>query len=319
MDDFFSSLKGYVSDRLSSPLLGAYFVSWVIFNFKLFLVVFSNMKIFVKLSWIESYFSLDFFSLLHTWFYPLCVALIYVLVLPYPSRWILSHTLTQNRENLKLRQRIDEETPLTKEAADALKNSLRQKVRVLESDISESEQVAAKLKLHIKDLEERVLVEQVELKEAREHLVLARAASASKDEKISESLLISKSLEKERDQFKAEAEAVTLAANKLANLPETSHLKKIAESQMSLTDIIKLLKEYRQAKTPTAKVALSDGSTVTMQYDKYLDMRKFGLPKVSKNLRADSSHHPAKDNGKNSPGAYGRSQLDFRLQGDANK
>jgi len=126
VDEFFSSVKAYLFDRMSSPFVGAYFFSWLAFNIKLVMVLFSGLDTYDKLDFIDWYFRFDLLVYCHIWVYPLVASLLYVFVLPYPSRFVLSYTLKQNYKNLLIRQKIENETPLTKVLAAQLRKELKE-------------------------------------------------------------------------------------------------------------------------------------------------------------------------------------------------
>lgn len=54
MTDNFRELAKNLNDRLSNPMVFSFLFSWLVVNFKIVLVVFSEMRIDDKLSFVES-------------------------------------------------------------------------------------------------------------------------------------------------------------------------------------------------------------------------------------------------------------------------
>lgn len=78
--DILESIKSNFKDRIESPLSGAFCVSWILWNYKFFVVIFSNMEPGAKFNYIEQ-------SLWNPWY----VALIFsslVLLLPLFSIYL---------------------------------------------------------------------------------------------------------------------------------------------------------------------------------------------------------------------------------------
>lgn len=92
MEDIYTSIKAYLYDRAVSPLFGAFAVAWIVWNFRLILVVFGDADVWTKLTWIDNFYSesitIHFVELNYSrslvigLLYPFCTALLYILVYP---------------------------------------------------------------------------------------------------------------------------------------------------------------------------------------------------------------------------------------------
>jgi predicted transcriptional regulator len=118
-------------ERLSSPLLGAFSISWCVWNWKFLVILFSNNSATTTFELVEKIAFPDLSSvLLRGLFLPLLTSLAYVFVYPYPARYVYRFTLNRQREINQIKQRIAEETPLTVEEsrklrAEYVENELR--------------------------------------------------------------------------------------------------------------------------------------------------------------------------------------------------
>ena len=82
MKDLLQSIFKATEDRIKNPFIGAFFSSWIIFNWKpVFLMIFSSKNIEGKIKFIDE----NFTSTNNLLIFPLITAVFYVLILPYLS------------------------------------------------------------------------------------------------------------------------------------------------------------------------------------------------------------------------------------------
>lgn len=116
IDDLLKSAKESIAERLASPLIASFVVAWCGWNYKFLVILFSSAGVAQTFRLIDTIAFPDLeTSLLRGIAYPLASALAYIFVYPYPARAIYEFTLRRQREISQLRQKIDEETPLTLE------------------------------------------------------------------------------------------------------------------------------------------------------------------------------------------------------------
>lgn len=94
MKEFSDSIKATLYERATSPLYSTFVFSWLIWNWKIPMVILFGDKQFTRIEYIDNYTDafgcLAFLPLL---FYPLLSALFLLLVLPYFSNWIYTKVL----------------------------------------------------------------------------------------------------------------------------------------------------------------------------------------------------------------------------------
>lgn len=112
----YDSLKGIIYERLSSPLISSYAISWSILNFKLYVIAFSNGDLALKSLLIDEYFAIakhEYY--LFEFCLPLAMSFLYVFIYPFISREVNKFVLERkldirrdikNAENKKI---IDKE------------------------------------------------------------------------------------------------------------------------------------------------------------------------------------------------------------------
>lgn len=122
VDDIFQSAKQSLLERLSSPLLGAFSLSWCAWNWKFLVILFSDASVSGTFALVDKMAFPDYSAvLLRGLFFPLISACIYVFLYPYPARYIYEFSLRRQREINQTKQRIAEETPLTLEESRRLR------------------------------------------------------------------------------------------------------------------------------------------------------------------------------------------------------
>jgi len=128
--DILNSIKATLYDRISNPLIGAFFASWFIWNYKFVWVLFSASSFPEKFKHIDKIlYPTDFLMFWHFVIMPACFAYLYLYWLPKLSHMVYRHHQTKQKELKKIRQEIEDETPLTQEEY----RKIRFNVRVLES------------------------------------------------------------------------------------------------------------------------------------------------------------------------------------------
>ncbi len=150
MDDLLESIKRHIQDRISSPLGGACVVSLALWNYKLFVVLFSSLEPSAKLDYISTVLYPDDY---HLWakgvVFPLLSALAYLFIYPYPSLFVYSFNLDVQKKLRLLKQKKYDETPLTLEESRKLIGETKKRLSDLQSQIDASEQTLTALRAEI--------------------------------------------------------------------------------------------------------------------------------------------------------------------------
>ncbi|WHU84795.1 hypothetical protein A7P61_07305 [Pantoea agglomerans pv. betae] len=117
-DDLLKTIKAQLYDRIASPLFSSYLISWVGWNYKFLLTLFSGMKVKEKLDFISSVVYPSFnYLLLHGALYPLITSMLIIFVYPYPAKFTYEFHRRRQVELKEIQQKIDDETPITREEA----------------------------------------------------------------------------------------------------------------------------------------------------------------------------------------------------------
>ena len=124
-DELVKTVRLHLSERLTSPLMGAFVVSWCAWNYRALLVVFSSEEVLAKIFIIDHYlYPNSETAILLGFAAPLATASLYLFVYPFPAKWVYAFTRMRQREILEIRRKIEDETPLTQEDSKRIRNQL---------------------------------------------------------------------------------------------------------------------------------------------------------------------------------------------------
>lgn len=156
LDDLTKEIKAQLYERVKSPLFGAFALSWVVWNYRVLVALVSDLKFAEKMEFIDKAYPSALELSLHGALGPLVSAILFLWLYPYPARWMYSYWATQQKELKKVQQRIEDETPLTQEEANALRKAGLLQVREFQAQLKE-------LAATNKELEERAKLLQEEI------------------------------------------------------------------------------------------------------------------------------------------------------------
>lgn len=141
--DILESIKSNFKDRIESPLSGAFCVSWVLWNYKFFVVIFSNMEPGAKFHYIEqSLWNPWYIALIFFFFGPLATALFYIFIYPVPARWALKFSLESKRDIQEIRLAAEGKRPISEEEAMELRVKYIHKADDLENQLKNQIEIA---------------------------------------------------------------------------------------------------------------------------------------------------------------------------------
>ena len=114
MENILQSIKAHLYDRTTSPLSGAFLISWGIWNYKFIVVLFSSLSVDEKFEYISSVLYVTWldYSLTGVVF-PLITTVFLLFVYPYPSKLVYEFWRNRQKELKEIKQKIEDETPLT--------------------------------------------------------------------------------------------------------------------------------------------------------------------------------------------------------------
>lgn len=161
MEEFTKSIKAHLYERATSPLLGSFVMSWLLWNFKIVLVVISSMSPTDKIMYIDLLSAID----ADHWFtrsliFPLVTSIAYIFLFPFPARFVFVYSRRQQLKTKLMQQQIDNETPITREEARDIRaeshrialefedetKRLREKVQLLMGESAEKDEIISSLR-----------------------------------------------------------------------------------------------------------------------------------------------------------------------------
>lgn len=114
IDEILKSAKAQISERIASPLIGSFSLSWCLWNYKFLVILFSNTSVSQTFSLVDSVaFPTTGSLVINGVLLPALTAVIYIFVYPYPARFVYEFTRRRQKEINEIRQRIEDETLLT--------------------------------------------------------------------------------------------------------------------------------------------------------------------------------------------------------------
>ncbi|WP_374402570.1 hypothetical protein [Niveibacterium sp.] len=112
--EIMDATKDSLLDRLSNPLISSFAIAWSLWNYKFFVLLFSETKATVTFEWIDRICFPDAESIIFKGFlFPLLSALTYIYVLPFPTEYVLKFVLYQKKKQNDLRKEAAEGELLT--------------------------------------------------------------------------------------------------------------------------------------------------------------------------------------------------------------
>jgi len=126
IDNIKDSIKAKLYDFAYTPFMSSFIISWIILNHKYLLIYFGDEKLADKIKLLDEYIFKTMPLVGYDWWtyqfwYPLAIALFYVFIYPWFALKFYNATLGYNKKSMTIKQRIEDETPITQERARELK------------------------------------------------------------------------------------------------------------------------------------------------------------------------------------------------------
>lgn len=137
MDSFIKEVKAQLYERATNPFLGCFVLSWFLWNWSIVLgILFANGyegKYLAVVHGMEH--SGAWYATL--WLLPALSSLAYIIFYPWLARAVFWYWESRQKELKALRQKIEDETPITQEEAFRLRRANREEIRQLEGQLDE--------------------------------------------------------------------------------------------------------------------------------------------------------------------------------------
>lgn len=157
IEDLTTTIKAQLYERVSSPLLSSFSLSWCGWNYKFLLIVFSGMSSHEKIIYIDMNLFPNFMAMLtHGIILPLVTSLLLIFVYPIPAEFIYKHVKIQQRRLKEIQQSIDDESPLSKEQARKIRKESLEIQLKYDNEIDAKTSENARLKAMISELQQKI-------------------------------------------------------------------------------------------------------------------------------------------------------------------
>lgn len=114
VDEILKSAKAQISERIASPLIGSFAISWCLWNYKFLVILFSSASVSQTFALIDTIaFPTTLSLVLNGVLLPTLTAVAYIFAYPYPAKYVYEFTRRRQKEINEVRQRIEDETLLT--------------------------------------------------------------------------------------------------------------------------------------------------------------------------------------------------------------
>lgn len=145
-EDISDTLKATLYERVSSPFISSFILSWCVFNYKILFILFSDMEVRYKFYEIEllqmqpqnlitmPVVGWQFYPC--TFLYPLLIAFFYTLVFPFFEAKLFSVWLKGQKAIKSIKVTIEDETPVSQEKYTSLLKQLRHMSREYADDLA---------------------------------------------------------------------------------------------------------------------------------------------------------------------------------------
>jgi len=160
MDDLVKSFKSIMYDRVTSPLLSSFLVSWAAWNHRLFVVLLSSdLKLKEKFDYADNILYPTWHEVLLRGFgWPLLSALFLIFAYPLPARKVYEYVRKEQQKLKIIQQKIEDETPITQEEARDLRAAIRKATADFEKQLADRDGQIQKLKADLSAAENRAVV-----------------------------------------------------------------------------------------------------------------------------------------------------------------
>ncbi|KAF1072683.1 MAG: hypothetical protein GAK45_00118 [Pseudomonas citronellolis] len=239
MGDFFESLKNSISERLSSPLMGAYFISWCAFNYKFIVVLFSDMKPYVKFGFIGDHIYTGPLAYLYSFGAPVLATLVYLFILPFGNELVVRFNYYRANAMRQFRASKSGEALLSAEEVKQITDKYTDELKSRDAEVN--------------DIERRM--DRLRSREAEVNDLYVKANAENVEAKSQASLLVAKVDELEakvRDQIKElnDVDSYRSDASFMARFLLLTNPRVIKELALFLNEsefehLTKLLEKYR--------------------------------------------------------------------------
>ena len=214
MKEILAEFGSGVRERASSPLAFSFAVSWVVYNFKFIIVLFSDMDALEKLSYFENVHFNGLNGWLFGFFMPFWTAVAFIVIYPYPSRLMYRYWVWQQSMLDDIRAQAENISPLLQKKWKEQRAALKEEQARLQSEVEDSLARISRLRSENEELYSNNVELQSKLADSGETIVKLRSELTN----IAE-------IQRINELLKRESLEMDLKLNEIAN--ENNGLKRL--------------------------------------------------------------------------------------------
>ncbi len=153
LDKLLTSIQAQINERTTSPLMGSFVVSWILWNYKFLVILFSSATVSRTFEMIHSIaFPNTTAILLKGFALPGLTAAAYIFLYPYPAKFVYEFSRRRQKDINDIRRQIDDETPLTLEESRKLRADIFRSENEYIQQLDRKDAEIARLKAQIAEL-----------------------------------------------------------------------------------------------------------------------------------------------------------------------
>lgn len=173
MEEVFKSIKDSLVERFGSPFIGTFFISWIICNYKFWLIFFSGRDVLEKFDLFEAIIFNDLlkYFLIEGFLLPLIITLLYIFAYPSLDRRIYVFRSKCQIEINRLKQELFADRFITQEEKEKLLNdieikeeNINRRIETKEAENDGLRQEGDFLREEIKKLKEQIKTKEEDYK-----------------------------------------------------------------------------------------------------------------------------------------------------------
>lgn len=150
VDEIVKSAKAQISERIASPLIGSFAISWSLWNYKFLMILFSAASVSQTFALINAIaFPTTWSLVINGVLLPAATAVAYIFVYPYPAKFVYEFTLRRQKKINEVRQRIEDETLLTIEESRKIRAEVLQTEKAHQEIVDRLNGEISRLKLEM--------------------------------------------------------------------------------------------------------------------------------------------------------------------------
>ena len=150
IDEIVKSAKAQLSERIASPLIGSFAISWSLWNYKFLVILFSAASVSQTFALIDTMvFPTTWSLILNGVLLPAATTFAYIFLYPYPAKYVYEFTRRRQKEINEVRQRIEDETLLSIEESRNIRAEVLQSEKAHQEIVDRLNGEISRLKLEI--------------------------------------------------------------------------------------------------------------------------------------------------------------------------